>query len=213
MHTQGSTTPLTKKQACQILKISYNPARLEKIIEDYNDKIEFRARRRLQNRGKPAREDEISDAVRAYLRGTPITNIAGSLYRSVPFIRSIIEKVGVPQRGANEVERNSVAQLPEQCVATEFEIGELVWAAKEHALAKVLNEHTEEYAKGKPGLVSTINYENTYDSKLYGIFVYEWDPDPEYLHLGPGSYSSSLAYDLGSLRHLEQYGIDAKNIS
>ena len=126
MHTQDS--PITKKEACQILKISYNPARLEKIIEEYNDKIEYRSRRRQQKRGTKATPDEIQEAVRAFLRGDGITNISASLYRSVPFVRSLIESVGVPTRGGNVEERSSVYFLPEQCITSEFEVGELVWS-------------------------------------------------------------------------------------
>ena len=157
MHTQDS--PITKKEACQILKISYNPARLEKIIEEYNDKIEYRSRRRQQKRGTKATPDEIQEAVRAFLRGDGITNISARLYRSMPFVRSLIETVGVPTRGSNIEERSSAYLLPEQCVATEFAVGELVWSAKDHALAEILNEYNEEYIKGKKGLVGSTDYE------------------------------------------------------
>jgi hypothetical protein len=214
MHTLDSSRPtITKKEACQILKISYNPTRLDKIIEEYNDKIEYRAKRRQQKRGTRATPDEIQEAVRAFLRGDGITDISARLYRSMPFVRSLIETVGVPTRGSNAEERSSAYLLPEQCVATEFAVGELVWSAKDHALAEILNEYNEEYRKGKKGLVGSTDYEKLYGTKLYGIFVYEWQPDEEYQHLGAGNYSTSLAYDLGSLKHLKEYGIDLKNIS
>ena len=214
MHTLDSGRPtITKKEACQILKISYNPARLDKIIEEYNDKVQYRARRRQQKRGTRATPDEIQEAVRAFLRGDGITDISARLYRSMPFVRSLIETVGVPTRGSNIEERSSAYLLPEQCIATEFAVGELVWSAKDHALAKVLNEYNQEYIKGKKGLVGNTDYEKLYGSKLYSIFVYEWQPDEEHQHLGPGSYSTSLAYDLGCLKHLQEYNIDEKNIS
>ena len=190
---------MTKKEACSILKISYNPARLDKIIEEYNDKIEYRKKRRAQKRGRPASNDEISDAVRAYLRGEPITDIAASLYRSVPFVRSLIDGVGVPQKGKNEDERASTYFLPEQSVSTEFEVGDLVWSATKHATATILAEDTK------------IDYEKKYNSKCYTIFVHETSED--YEHLGAGYYGSELAYDLGSLKHLQEYNIDLKNIS
>jgi hypothetical protein len=93
-----------------------------------------------------------------------------------------------------------------------FTVGQLVWSAKNHALAKVLNEYNEEYRKDKKGLRGNTDYEKLYNAKLYGIFVYEWQPDEDYQHLGAGIYSTSLAYDLGSLKHLEEYNIDLKNI-
>ena len=127
-------------------------------------------------------------------------------------MRSIIDSVGVPTRGGNQEERSSVYFLPEQCVSDEFAVGQLVWSAKDHALAKVLNEYDKEYQKDRKGLVGDTDYEKLYNAKLYGIFVYEWQPDEDYQHLGAGSYSTSLAYDLGSLEHLEDYNIDLKNI-
>ena len=200
MHTLDSGRPtITKKEACQILKISYNPARLDKIIEEYNDKLEYRSKRKKQKRGRPASADEISDTVRCHLRGDPITDIAFRLFRSVPFVRSIIESVGVPTRGANSEERTTAGTIPEQCIAEVFEEGEVVWSAKDHASATVLHQETN------------INYEKIYGSKCYQIYVHE--NSEEYEAYGPGYYTSALAYDLGSLRHLEQYDIDLKNIS
>jgi hypothetical protein len=196
MHTQDS--PITKKEACSILKISYNPARLDKIIEEYNDRVEYRSRRRLQNRGKPARPDEISDAVRAYVMGTPISNIAASLYRSIPFIRNIIETIGVPTRGTNEEERSNIYYLPEQCVSDKFEVGELVWSATKHQIGTILDEDTK------------MDYQQKYGSKCYTVFVHEGSE--EFQHLGAGYYASELAYDLGSLKHLHEYGVDLGRI-
>ncbi len=199
MHTSDSSRPtITKKEACQILKIAYNPARLERIIEDYNDRIEFRRKRRQQKRGTRATPDEIQETIRSFLRGDGITHISASLYRSVPFVRSIIDSVGVPTRGSNQEERNSVYFLPEQCVSTEFEVGELVWSAKDHASATVIHQDTN------------IDYEKIYGSKCYQIYVHE--NSEEYEAYGPGYYSSALEYDLGSLKHLQEYNIDLKNI-
>jgi hypothetical protein len=207
MHTSDSSRPtITKKEACQILKIAYNPSRLDKIIEEYNDKLEYRNKRKQQKRGTKATPDEISDAVQAFIRGEPITHISSSLYRSVPFVRSIIDSVGVPTRGSNEDERNFTYYLPDECVATEFKSGDVVWSAVEHSTATILHELNSEYAKNKPGIVGSQNYEEKYDSKCYAIYVHETCED--YQHLGPGHYSCSLAYDLGSLSHLEQYGIN-----
>ena len=51
--------PITKKEGCEILNIRYNTTRLQKIIDDWNDTQEFRARRKAMNKGKPASRDEI----------------------------------------------------------------------------------------------------------------------------------------------------------
>ena len=212
MNTSDSSRPaITKKEACHVLKISYNTQRLEKILEEYNDKVQYRATRKQQKRGTRATPDEISDAIRAYIRGDGITDIAASLFRSVPFVRSIIDTVGVPTRGSNEDERSQVVLLPEQSVATNFTAGELVWSAVRHSTATILHEMNDEYASTKPGIVGSQNYEEKYGSKCYEVYVHE--NSDNYQQLGPGFYDYSLAYDLGSLSHLKEYGIDLENIS
>lgn len=199
LNPSTSEKPITKKEACDLLKISYNTQRLQSIIESHNEKLEFRATRRKQKRGRPASADEISEAVRAHLRGDPITDIASRLYRSVPFVRSIIEAVGVPTRGANAEERYAVGIIPDKCVAEEFEEGEIVWSAVDHASATILHQN------------KNIDYQSKYGCKCYSIYVHE--SSEEYEAYGPGYYSSALAYDLGGLKHLQEYNIDLKNIS
>ena len=59
------------------------------------------------------------------------------------------------------------------------------------------------------------DYEKEYGSKGYQIYVYEEFQGNEDFHYAyghlvkgqAGHYSFSLAYDLGSLRHLEKYGV------
>ena len=194
-----SHQPITKKEACNVLKIAYNAQRLTKIIEEYHERVEYKTKRRAQKRGTYATPDEITDTIRAHLRGDPITDIANNLFRTVPFVRNIIESVGIPTRGANQDERSTTGVVPEQCVAESFDEGELVWSARDHATATVLNRDMK------------IDYEQKYGSKCYTIFVHE--TSEEFEHLGPGYYSSALAYDLGSLKHLQEYNIDLKNIS
>ena len=49
----NSEKPITKKETCQILNITYNTTRLNS-IQDFQDKLNFRAKRKAQLRGKPA---------------------------------------------------------------------------------------------------------------------------------------------------------------
>ena len=114
-------------------------------------------------------------------------------------MRSIIEAVGVPTRGANAEERYAVGIIPDKCIAEEFDEGEVVWSAADHASATVLHQN------------KNIDYQSKYGCKCYSIYVHE--SSEEYEAYGPGYYSSALAYDLGSLKHLQEYDIDLKNIS
>ena len=55
----GGETPITKKEACEMLNIRYNTTRLQRIIDDHLDLKSFRETRKAQNKGKMATQDEI----------------------------------------------------------------------------------------------------------------------------------------------------------
>ena len=108
-----------------MLNIAYNTTRLQRIIDDYQDKVEYRALRKKQNRGRAASDAEIREAVERYLQGDSIAEIAAGLFRSASFVRSLIERVGVPSTS----KESGVAVLPDSCIAESFEPGEIVWSA------------------------------------------------------------------------------------
>ena len=145
----NDTKPITKKEACSILNISYNTTRLNKIIEDHLDTVAYRERRKAQNKGKGATEMEIKQVVNFYLDGSNISDIAKHLYRSPAFIKAIINRIGVPQKLAmTDFEGRRNAMLPEQCVSDEFEEGERVWAVRQNYPAVVKRELRPEKADG-----------------------------------------------------------------
>ena len=188
--------PITKKEACQILNITYNTTRLNSIIPDFEDKLHFRAKRKAQLKGKPASKDEIKSAIQSYLRGESVSEISQGMYRSAGFIRAILDRVGVPTRPVAIEERKGCAFLPDQCVAEEFTEGERVWSAFYHAPAIVGKQYEDPM------------YEEKYAGKCYSIYVLE---ESESLNVG-GYHGASIAYDLGKLTHLEQHGIDTTKI-
>jgi len=215
LNPQDGARPITKKEACAILNISYNTARLSSIIDEYLGHKEYVQLRKSQNRGKPATDMEISEVIRDYLSGDSIAAIAKSLYRSSGFVKSIVERVGIPSRGVSKEERLSVSYLPEECVAEEFAPGEIVWSARHHAPAEIRYELSVNYQAEKAGF-KDVNYEHKYGAKCYNIWVTEpFDTDKEFWVGGietGGFYATSLAYDLGSLRHLEKYGVDLSRL-
>ena len=71
--------PITKKEACSILNISYNTTRLARIIQEHKETVEFRERRKAYNKGKGATEMEIKQVVNFYLDGSNVSDIAKSL--------------------------------------------------------------------------------------------------------------------------------------
>ena len=211
LNPPAEKSPITKKEACQILNIAYNTTRLTSIIEDYEEKISYVQLRKSQNRGKKATESEIAEVVRDYLSGDSIATIAKSLYRSPGFVKAVVERVGIPSRGVSKEERLCVGYLPEECVAEEFTPGQIVWSARHHAPATIQAEISIDYQAEKSGFMVT-NYEKKYGSKCYSIWVREEiDQDKEFWVAGveTGGFSAfALAYDLGNLQHLEKYGVD-----
>jgi hypothetical protein len=211
--TEGK--PISKKEACEILNISYNTTRLNKIIEDFHEQQEYSKKRKSQNRGKPATDGEIKELVVDYLTGVGITEIAKSLYRSPSWVKSQLERVGVPTRPANKAERMVIELLPENCCSEDFEKGEIVWSARHHCAAIIEQEMSIDYQAEKPGISDT-DYEKKYGSKCYAIYILENVDQSKEFWIGgieKGGYSAyALAYDLGKLTHLQKYGVDLSRI-
>ena len=159
--------PISKKEACSILNIAYNTTRLQRIIDDFEETQAYREKRKLQNKGKAATKDEVADAVTRFLSGDPISDIASGLYRSAGFIKAIIERVGVPQK-----QEGVYDYLPEECVAEDFTVGEIVWSAKYHGPAIIRAELSVDYQAERPGY-RDVNYEKKYGAKAYNIWVIE----------------------------------------
>src|SRR5210317_166127 len=202
-------SPITKKDACEILNIAYNTTRLQKIIDDYLERKDYVKKRKAMNRGKPATDQEIGEAVAGYLRGEPVNEIAASLYRSPAFVKNLIERVGVPERVSTEsIEYD---YIPEECVAEEFSSGEIVWSAKYHSAAIVENELSVNYQAEKPGY-SDVNYEKKYSSRCYSIYVLTKTDDDDFSKRKAGFSAFVLAYDFAKLEHLKKYGVDLSAI-
>jgi hypothetical protein len=188
--------PISKKDACEILNISYNTTRLTKIIEQYKGEQEEQQRRRAANRGKPATPYEKQSIIEGYLDGDSVTDIAKRIYRPASFVKEVVEAVGVPQRVVGADYRNP-GIIPEQCAREEFERGQVVWHARKHCLAIVLEQKTNI----KHG-----------EFKYYQVYVIEPIEEvspyfPQYQGYG-GYYDGAYAYDLGCLDHLKEYGVD-----
>lgn len=185
--------PITKKQAYERLNIAANSARLQKIIDDYKERKARDERFRAEKRGTPATPQEIQEVIRGYLDGDSITSIADGLYRPANFVKNIIEKVGVPARNSGDYFHPDL--LPEQCVRDSFEEGQIVWSARYQALAIIIKERP-----------SNSEY------KVYQIYVIEAieEVSPYFPHLDGygGRYADQAAFDLGSLEHLKEHGVD-----
>ena len=189
--------PITKKEACEILHIAYNTTRLSKIIADHNETIEFRARRKAQNKRKGVTELEKVSIVKHYLNGAIVSDIAKALYRSPAFIKAVIERMGVPQKLPDTDYRGiKEAMIPEPCVAEEFMPGERVWSAQGNCIAVVKREITKSHNFDKHGSKCYLLWEiemGVCESPYFGLMK------------DAGDFAPRLAYNIGSLKHLQEY--------
>ena len=181
----SAESPITKKEACEILNIAYNTSRLSSIIENYNESVDRRKTMLKKKRGTPASDSEIANIVEQYLGGEGFTEISKRVYRSVGFVKAVIENVGVPNKPVGD-EKYEVEYLPEECVSYEFNVGETAWSSRHHTSCEVRQQLEEE---------------------RYGCPVYKvWINEPS--EFNQGGYNAFIAaYDLGKLSHLEKYGL------
>lgn len=133
--------PITKKEACNILGITYNVTRLQTLIDTYKERVERDKAKRAEKRGKPAKPEEISYAINEYLSGSDITSIAKSLYRSTQFVKHILEAHSVPIRQSSH-NYFTPELIPEGAVKTKFNIGEKVYSARYDSTAVIESEAT-----------------------------------------------------------------------
>jgi transposase len=129
---------ITKKAACEILNITYNTTRLNRIIQEYKDKIEYTKKRLKANKGRSFDDLELKELVTDYLNGISITVIAERLFRSVHVIKKKIQELNLPERTIKSDYFNPEL-IPDEAVSETFNIGELVWSARYNCVAEIRN--------------------------------------------------------------------------
>ena len=131
--------PCTKKDACAILRISYNTSRLQTIIDNFLEKKARTAKLRAEKSHKPATESEIQFCITEYLGGSPVSTIAESLYRSSSFVDRVLERTSTPRRSTGW-SYQTPELIPEVSSKKEFSPGEKVWSARYESMATIKNE-------------------------------------------------------------------------
>jgi hypothetical protein len=198
----NSDTPITKKEACETLNISYNTTRLSKILAEHRETMDYRATRKSQLKGTKATDAEVTQTIEWYLNEHPVSDIAKAMYRSSTFVKNIINRVGIPEKRpkTEQGEKNRIGYLPDECVSETFEEGEKVWCAR-YDLPGIIKKETKNN--------QYTNYEEKYGGKCYQVYVIQLtdfeSPYFGYQEFG-GFNAHAIAYDLGSLKHLEKYG-------
>jgi hypothetical protein len=145
LEPEDGVKPITKKDACQILGMSYNTTRLGTIIEDYKKQQARNAERRAALRGKPASKEDMVYIISEYLNGETVDSISKMTYRSPTFIKSILESNAVPIRVPGHTYFDPQL-IPDGAVRDRFKIGEIVYSARYDSIARVdLEQKTDKY--------------------------------------------------------------------
>lgn len=174
----------TKKRQCEILGINYNTKRLDEMLENYLSEKEHRKEMMRKNRTKPLTPQEEINMAEAYLTGDAIEEIAKRYYRSPALVRRRLELMGLLDFKLREsADPLNPAMVPEEAMSERFAIGQKVWVPGYKCLGEVMAEH-------KP------NADGIYAYRVYLLASNK--------HRNVNFY----AYDLGSLKYLEEKGID-----
>jgi hypothetical protein len=175
----NAEVPISKKEACEMLNIKYNTTRLQKIIDQYLERLAYRTSRKAANRGKAPSLDEAQTIIREYLEGKSKTVIAEGLYRSVGIVQSVLDKFQVPKRQLSK-DYFKPELIPDGAVRDRFAIGESVYSARYDCYATIRAEYTNK------------------DGYYYRIFLEEEDNQ---------MFAYQPAYEIASLQHIRDAGV------
>lgn len=178
--TEEGKKPITKKDACAMLGMSYNTTRLGTIIDDYKQKQVRTAQRKSQLRGKPATQEEKVYIISEYLNGETVDAISKMTYRSSRFIKDILEANNVPIRvpGSSYFDPQLI---PDGAVRDRFRVGEVVYSSRYDSTARIDAEQK---------------------SDKYGFVYRIWLLSDKWLQ---SAYQE--ASELASLEHLRELGV------
>ena len=155
--------PITKKAACDILRIKYSTPRLAKIIDEHIEAKEFAKLRRKQVRKTPVSKVDVKEICSKYLSGDPLTEIVDTTFRSSSVIKRILAQHNIPLRDASNNYQNPV-YLADDTWAEDYEKGDLVYSAR-YGSAAIIED------KGKfnidYGMVYPIHISGDYERSAY----------------------------------------------
>jgi len=121
--------PITKKAACEILNISYNTARLTKIINGHTEKLAYDIKRRKQIKKQPLTDADCKYMVESYLSGDALSLISEATFRSTSVIKNVLSRYGIPLRDSSHDYRNPPL-IDENFVKKDYVRNDLVYSAR-----------------------------------------------------------------------------------
>lgn len=129
-------SPITKKEACQMLNIAYNTARLDKIIAEHKNKLDFIVMRKAQLRNQPVDNTDKQRIVQDYLSKSSIAEISDSVFRSANVVKNILKSYNIPIRNKAYNYFDPVF-LEDNSYAEDYQKGDLVFSARYNSPAYI----------------------------------------------------------------------------
>jgi len=153
---------LSKKDACNILRIAYNVKRLQNIIDEHNEQKEFSKQRRKQVRNTVISKDDVATICSMYLSGEPLSEITDITFRSSSVVKRVLGQHNVPLRSAKNNYQNPI-YLREDSYADDYIKGDLVYSARYGSLA-IIDGKGKMY---KGSIVYPIHISGEYERAAY----------------------------------------------
>ena len=138
--------PITKKAACEILNITYNTTRLNRILEEHKEDVAFRKNMRKKMRTQPVDTATASTIVSEYLSGTSLLDISTATYRSTNVIKNILIKYNVPIRNSSVDYLHPVFIDNDEAIKDDYVEGDLTYSARYDCPATIIKgQNTENH--------------------------------------------------------------------
>lgn len=131
--------PITKKDACSILHISYNTTRLNKIIEEYKAAIKQRIEMRKRFRNKPLSNDDLKEIISTYITGDSLADIANTTFRSIALIKRVLTQYHIPLRDSS-IDYFNPIEVPIEAMADDYVKDDLVFSARYNQPACIMKK-------------------------------------------------------------------------
>lgn len=175
------TKAITKKEACELLNISYNTVRLEKLLTSWKEKVERTNKRKEELRGKPLSVEDVCYIIGEYLvYGHSIESISESTCHSRNKISVCLNDYDVPQRSVG-YNYFTPKLVPEDASRVQFAVNEKAWSTNYESMCVIDKE---------------------LDHPIYGKIYRVWLTDPKWQQ-----YAYVAACELASLEHLRKLGV------
>lgn len=176
--------PISKREACDVLNISYNTTRLAKIITEHKETLAAREERRKRLAKVPVSERERLSIISDYLSGDPVAEIERTSGRSRSVIERIIIQANIPTRA----DCRGFLLIDDNALAQDYKKDDLVFSAMDGTVAFIEK------------IVTNTHPDNLPAYKIFCVKDY-WDT---FTRTRPW-------FELADLRNVQRLGIQPKH--